>query len=493
MSVFLFTPFLILLFPVVLVVGVFLIARGAVGKMRLSEPRCAKCKYDLRAHRFWESAETERRCPECGSDLMADDAVSFGRSVRRPRLMLAGLGLLAIPAMLLLTAIGMRSRATPVIMAGPMGNSTKTNAVLIAELPKNAMAPWHWQELEARLKSGRLTTAETQQVIDALIATVDKARLASGQSQPMHWSNEFLTSADQSGQVSGSQYQKLVSAFYGPDPKLTARDRVVEGRPLNFSIQWGGPWNLPKTKFVKALREARVGDKAVTVQSRYSPQQSDPDYLSEEGSTAIWGKIPLKLKPGVYDLSFVLDAAALDDSTTLVGIDNKPGQKSRWKDVRATMEATVPLKLTVLPAGQEVVELVTDPAMDPVAAGAVKRPRLIVLKSSGINNVRVDVIFGEANAAPVPVIGQWYVRVGSKEETLSSYAQIGKLGGWRSQTYRKPFPKDLDEVDLVFKPSITDADSYPEVSKIWGNPIVFEKVPLERHDRPEATKPAATE
>ena len=39
LSVFLFTPFLILLFPVVLVVGVFLIARGAVGKMRLSEPR----------------------------------------------------------------------------------------------------------------------------------------------------------------------------------------------------------------------------------------------------------------------------------------------------------------------------------------------------------------------------------------------------------------------------------------------------------------------
>ena len=64
-----------LLFVITFVVGLFLVYRGIRGVPALSDPKCAKCGYDLR----WVKPDVNLVCPECGSDLKAPRSVRFGR------------------------------------------------------------------------------------------------------------------------------------------------------------------------------------------------------------------------------------------------------------------------------------------------------------------------------------------------------------------------------------------------------------------------------
>src|SRR4029079_13714884 len=77
-------------FLLAFLIGIFLIFQGVRGIPVLSDPKCAKCKYDLR----WIKPDENRICPECGSDLTAPRAVRFGELGRRPRLI--GIGCLLI-------------------------------------------------------------------------------------------------------------------------------------------------------------------------------------------------------------------------------------------------------------------------------------------------------------------------------------------------------------------------------------------------------------
>ena len=70
--------------------GMILLVRGMRGVPSLSEPRCAKCGYDLRG----SAGAPAGVCPECGADLTKPRAVRWGDYRKRPKLIWTGAALL---------------------------------------------------------------------------------------------------------------------------------------------------------------------------------------------------------------------------------------------------------------------------------------------------------------------------------------------------------------------------------------------------------------
>src|SRR2546425_9427727 len=111
-----------LLLVIVLLLAMFglaMIFRGLARAPTLSEPRCAKCGYDLRGF----ALTTPTRCSECGSDLTLRSAVRWGEYQRQPRWMIVGVVLLLLSGVSCVLLLKTRSRASMVpfarITSGP--------------------------------------------------------------------------------------------------------------------------------------------------------------------------------------------------------------------------------------------------------------------------------------------------------------------------------------------------------------------------------------
>src|SRR4051794_15983493 len=101
---------LLLVFLVVLIpLGIALAIRGFSGTPALSEPKCARCGYDLRG--FTGAPPT--RCSECGSDLTVAAAVRWGDYRRRPGLIWTGIALVLLPLLLVFGLMFARVRSSP--------------------------------------------------------------------------------------------------------------------------------------------------------------------------------------------------------------------------------------------------------------------------------------------------------------------------------------------------------------------------------------------
>ena len=143
------------------VVGLILLVRGMRGAPSLSEPRCAKCGYDLRGF----SGAPPQVCSECGADLTRPHAVRWGRYPRRTKLINSGVALLVLPTVVL---------GALALTVGPGGFRSRpvSNAALIARLPRTANQPWDWQELDRRRAGQQLSNEEASQAVDHLIASL---------------------------------------------------------------------------------------------------------------------------------------------------------------------------------------------------------------------------------------------------------------------------------------------------------------------------------
>ena len=77
------------------IAGIVFVTLGVRGRPVFSSPRCAKCGYDLRNMQFM--SDEIGNCPECGAPLAGPTGVTFGRWERRPKQVVLGVALLALP------------------------------------------------------------------------------------------------------------------------------------------------------------------------------------------------------------------------------------------------------------------------------------------------------------------------------------------------------------------------------------------------------------
>ncbi len=463
--------FMFLLLLPLFVVGLILMWRGWRGVPDFGEPHCTKCAYDLRGLDF---TSEQRVCPECGADLNRSGAVRFGGYRRRPRLIVVGGVLSAIPLLL----VGL------LILQAVLGirwQDFRSNESFIANLATTADSPWDWRVLEARYADGRLSAAEVAAVIDQLIASLNAT--PSKQGKPLHWADRFLKSVMANGDISAEQLGRLCDAFYGTEPVVRMRRRVRQGKEIKFEIRHTSHWDLPGTKSVQALRAVRIGERPVEAKPRSGSRKIN-HLLSGEIHREIDGEFTVDLPPGRYEVVFELDWGLLDEAAQLgPRYDGRPGQADRWPRPHVTRKQAIRVPIEVVPPDAPTVDLVTAPALDPSKGGLISVAAIQVIPEGTRLSLRTEI---QADQLPVPICVRMRTRIGDKDYDLGWY---GRREGRTSSSPSRPadaMPVDVTSVTVVLEPDAKLAEDRMDMDRIWGKPIVIENVPLERYDLEES-------
>jgi len=183
-------PFVFLIFSIA---GIVLITLGVRGRPIFAAPRCRKCGYDLRNISF--ASDDVGNFPECGTTLSSPDAVTFGRWRRQPKKIVWGVVFVALPWIIGLAMMFVVRNRMVTAVAGPGALPSQTTPALIAALPANLNTPWHWQELERRLKANQLTQADVDAAFAALTTSLNADRAIGKDRQPLHWCGNFISAA----------------------------------------------------------------------------------------------------------------------------------------------------------------------------------------------------------------------------------------------------------------------------------------------------------
>jgi hypothetical protein len=488
----------LMLAPVLLialtVVGIVLITLGVRGRPVFASPRCRKCGYDLRNMQFMSSEIGA--CPECGAALSGTEGVTFGRWQRRPKQIVIGILLLALPWAGVIPAMYLFRRAGGPV-AGPTGVAAQTTPALLASLPKAVNSPWEWQELERRLTAGNLTTADVDAAFSALATRLNANRAAGQRRQPPHWYGNFVAAALKSNVPSQPAIDALCQAFYGQVPPMTMRKLAREGEPIPIVLNEHESWDLNGLRRVWAITDITAGNGSkLMAQQRYGPKAPlPPDALSgsgREGNAQV--ALVHALAPGEHELTFAYTVGVVPDSTTFVGLDGKPGTPGKWPPAVARWTATVKQKITVVVKDQPLVALVTDPARDPFKSSAIAVEQLLARPSSrGVELV----IKWKVTSEPSPVVAyRVWLQAGAEKinygTLVAGKLPDGSISSYSSSNVVKSLPPDLTTVDVLLTPDPKAAEQHIGLEEIWGQPLEIKGVTLERFDRSAATTPTGS-
>ena len=493
-----FFPLIPLIVLAISVVGVVVLTLGIRGRPIFSSPRCGKCGYDLRNVQFLGQQEVGN-CPECGTSLSQSGGVSFGRWQRRPRQIVLGVVLLVLPWLLLIPTVYFINRARMVAGGGgPMGLGTQPTSAVLASLPANASQPWHWQELEKRLKAGSLTDAEVDAAFAALVKHLNAERAAGKDRQPLHWADDFINPAIAGKRVSQAQLDALCKAYYGDAPRVTMRDRARENEPI--LIEMGHePWDLSNMKRCFWLSGV-VADGAtkLTPKLRYNEQATvTPDMLSGTD-----GELDLlfahALAPGEHELTLTYEMGVVPQASSMRGTDGKPGTPEKWPTPIARWQATVKRKITIKPKDASILRLVTDPARDPFKGAPLTIEQALARPTSS-RGVEIVLRWKAAGTPSLPVSYRVRAQVGEQVVDCGTFltGSTGRMSFSSSSELRgrvKSLPADVTQINLSFEPEPKGAERYSEVEEMWGSPLEIKDVPLERFDleKAPATAPKTT-
>jgi hypothetical protein len=470
------------------IAGMVVIVLGFRGTPVFAAPRCARCSYDLRAMNFMAAGAIA--CPECGSDLRGDRAVTYARLERRPKTIIIGAVLVGLGILMFVFVPLLLLRRSMAVGIGPQASQARSTPALIASLSNTMNQPWDWQELERRLGAGSLTTSDVDAALNVTIGDLNAKRASGMRQQPMHHLDSFLRLAMRRGDVSPAVLQSLCQAYYGPTPRIKSRSRAREAEPFEIEIDAEGPWNLPGMQGVWALRQVAADDgSVVSMISSYNeraPLASHPDRISGTNSGIdVRAKLAHKLPPGEHELTFTFDNGTVPEAGMMRGLDGKPGTAEKWPNPFTTWQATFKQKITIVPADQSIIELVTDPALNPLQKGTFGVQEAGARPSS--QGVEIAITWSRASDADPPlsyrvtvIAGDQKIDFGSiftgKTEYNSSTSSMGSPRSIRS------LPPDVKSIDILLTPDPKSAERFVGVERIWGVEHKIENVKLERFD-----------
>lgn len=451
--------FLVLL--VLVVVAIVQITLGFRGRPTFSEPRCAACNYDLRAANYLDGKP--KACPECGKSLEAPNAVSFGRYQRAPRRIYAGLLILILMLLGLVTLPMMLSSRV-----GPGAAATRTKAQLIAALATTASQPWDWQELERRYTAGDLSAAEADQAMAALATHMRSLP----SSEPLHWCDSFVQKLLSDGVLSAERRKDLCVSHFKDPVRISIPLVNRAGASVRPQLDSANVWQMANHREVWFLKQVLDGDKPL--QLRQADGKDNPDLFSAGRNHSVWNiNLAMPETPGEHELTFVFDHGAIPETEPLRGLDGRPGTPDKWPKPLAIWQVEQKVKVRIVPKDTSPVELVTDPARDP---GTALVKRCMIRPRTGGSEAVI-----EWHGTPIPVCGKLIIRIGDQS------FDAGKV--WISQggdAGPKPLPQlpPGNLADLRIDPDPDHAERSFTPRAIWGKPIELKNVHLERFDTP---------
>jgi hypothetical protein len=439
-----------------LAAGILIFILGWRGRPALSLPRCTACGYDLRG----QDPQRSSRCPECGGDLASANAVSFGKFQKRPRMMLLGGAMALLP--LLLLGVSLLQAAM-----GIQWSDYRSNRSVIAHVSET-VDPSDWMELDRRLAKGKLSAQDVTAAIDQLITHLNSLP-QKGQS-PLVWCDSFVGRVDSGGLISDEQYARLSDAFYGKDPAITGPARICAGQPWRFDIKYGGGWNLPNMKLIKALAGAELGDGR-----KLELNKSNTWGLSAEGPFPLQDGLALPAEPGDYKVTLHVDLGIVPQVSRYATSDGRPGPAKLWPPARRKWSKDVTANVTVF--APQPATLVEDPAQDPVAQGLISVESLRVLPGAGQEAI-------EINFRCSPCLAMYFdleIRLGEQSFGMGTVQKVADLRGTfgTRNSFQRVGPGVTATV--LLRPN-AHAAGISELKAIWGKEIEFKEVPVQRLD-----------
>ncbi len=479
---------LLLLYLLEFTAGIILLTLGIHGTPDFGAPRCRRCRYDLRQLPF---NTEEKTCPECGADLKKRQAVHFGESKRHLRRIIIGAIVLLSP---IPTFLGVQYLNTRYLMNGSHPSIATPTASILAALPAHTDEPWYWQELERRATAGTFSVQEADAAMTILIAQVAKKR-AANQFVTLNWQDGFIKAVAARHIVSPERFKELCIAFYGPSP-FQLPNFIHRGEHVGLQIEYGKqPWSLPGAMVVWSIREQKLDgkpDNLIGSLRRGAMGPSQPDLLT--GSRNDWAFWQLSLPPdlpaGTHEIEIVMDVGIVRDNAILIGMDGRPGPPEKWPAPLCTWQPDIKQKITLLEPGEKLrlaIPQITDPKFDPVTIGGLRLRRLTTRPSS--SGVTLIPDWSNIDNLLVPICVRIQLHAGSWQADGGPFIRASGFQGGSSAFNVSSLPHDLQKVDVTLTP---DAGISPtpnlspqfsaKITSIWGKPIEFKDVPLDRHD-----------
>ena len=142
-------------------VGLAIFSIGVVGRHATGEPRCVKCKVDVRSV-AWDDAP---RCPQCGADLARGGSVRLaGRRRRRPELLTG--------TVLLLCAIALWRVDAWLAHQRLLWRDLRPLTMEVHDLARSGNEQWEAMEsIQRRLEDDQLSPASRRSILAASNAT----------------------------------------------------------------------------------------------------------------------------------------------------------------------------------------------------------------------------------------------------------------------------------------------------------------------------------
>lgn len=356
------------------------------------------------------------------------------------------------------------------------------NATLIQVGLTEPKSVWAWQELEKRAQKGMLDHREALQILDGFTAWM-RHEHPNGYDQPLFWFGGLLDTLHTKyavGEAVGETNALEFLEAYCGKPFLASLPRIRENAPaLELRCQWRNTWLNQHTLGFELLNEMRsisVDGIQVPVQDGWRRGRWKDDSFTAALKLS-------KLAPGQHRVRCEIESAfvATREMAGLAGDATSvdwPPAKRRWTRV---CEA----EFMVYPTDAEIVSLSDDPALNPVAGGALSAKPVIIRPERG--RLTATLAFNVAAKPELPVGVDVTLRLAGQSIPAGKLFEVkranwGATGPHEFTVPIEPLDSQIKEAEILLTPNPRAVEEYPGIDRIWGKEIVLSNVPLSRQD-----------
>lgn len=458
----------LLLPAAVMLIGAVLLWMSWRGKKVDDHPLCRRCRFDL------TGTPEAATCPECGAAVGAQAQRRVGNRRRRP---------ITIYAAIMLLLIGVAGGAGVGWSYATSINQQQSKPVwlLRREAKKHGtpLSSAALTELQRRLSAGLLS----QQQVDDVTADALKVQADASISWEPMW-GEFVEQASIAGLLSQNDLDRYAQRLVDDALVLELRPRVRRGDPLPFRLMHGAPrlGDPQNVRIIINSADFMIGRKAIADGRGISLPSPLRSLMSGYGSGGFTSSLPL-------------------DGTMLLAVPDGAQPVVLRCDVtvyvaRSGQSAHVDLRL---PGGltlSSTEEMTAEPVVDSLLRQAMRAAfavHVVELRQSGDAVVLHTGL--NVRASPIDVACDVIAR-----DVYGREWRVGAIDHSSGQPYSRMHSGaavvagfDLSTISIELRPSYDVAVSTTDIVEYWGEPIVFEDVPVGWSYTSSGTQPVQSE
>jgi hypothetical protein len=426
---------------VIVLFGIVLLVVGVRGRRVGDDPHCAACGFNLRGLEVGTN-----RCPECGGETSAPEAVRRGVKRRRRTPLVAGL-LLFLAAGVPLGLLGWR--------AGREFDWTpyEPTSWLIADVDgAGPTAPAARMQLLIRVGSDRSSQKDVDRIVDAALAR------QADRSKPWNatWA-DVIHEAAELKRLDDERFKRCLTQ--GISQTLVTRPQLRDGQFVHAQIDLRADHFIPQTILQGRMRcdELRIGDVSVLPAS---PQSLDQPWI---GASTIDLRFPLTQEL-MRKLPYTKHTMA-----TRMHFEFKVIDPFISKEMAFELPVSAPVEM--LPAGAKT-DAFQAPASDHRAMPNALRTNVYISPEG-----RICVYVRAASNLPHALAMRVVVAQGPVEYPAGLlFVRAGQPAAWHPTGWHAPpagatVPKGIVEVRLIPDQAAADEQLFP--GSYWGELMVL--------------------